>query len=134
MGEKVVHFEVHGKDGKRLQQFYGSLFGWKVDANNPMEYGMVSAHDAGVGGGITKSEAAQVTFYVEAADLEAALKKAEGLGGKTTMPPMDVPGGPKLAMFSDPEGNVIGLTKAAAWRSHRAGCRACSASGAAACP
>ena len=24
---KVVHFEVHGKDGKRLRDFYTSLFG-----------------------------------------------------------------------------------------------------------
>ena len=26
--------------------------------------------------------------------------------------PMDVPGGPTIAMFADPEGNVIGLLKA----------------------
>jgi predicted enzyme related to lactoylglutathione lyase len=26
-------------------------------------------------------------------------------------PPMDVPGGPTIAFFSDPAGNVIGLMK-----------------------
>ena len=31
------------------------------------------------------------------------------LGGKTVLPPMDVPEGPSLAMFSDPEGNVMGI-------------------------
>ena len=50
-----------------------------------------------------------VTFYVEVSDLKAHLEKIEGLGGKTTMPPMYIPGGPKIAMFADPEGNVIGL-------------------------
>ena len=44
-------------------------------------------------------------------DLEGTLKKAEAAGGKTVMPVMDVPGGPTLAMFADPEGNVVGIMK-----------------------
>ena len=31
MANPVVHFEVLGKDGERLQQFYRDLFGWKID-------------------------------------------------------------------------------------------------------
>lgn len=115
MGKKVVHFEVIGKDGKKLQEFYGKLFDWKIDADNPMNYGSVTADDAGVGGGISAGMdggAGHVTFYVEVDDLAAQLKKAESLGGKTTMPPMDVPGGPQLAMFTDPEGHLIGLVRA----------------------
>jgi predicted enzyme related to lactoylglutathione lyase len=53
-----------------------------------------------------------VTFYVEVADLAGALKKAQALGGKTVMEPHAVPGGPEIAMFADPDGNVIGLLKA----------------------
>jgi predicted enzyme related to lactoylglutathione lyase len=52
MGKQVVHFEIIGKDGKRLQDFYSQLFGWKIDANNPMNYGMVRPDDAGMGGGM----------------------------------------------------------------------------------
>ena len=112
MGQPVVHFEVHGKDGKKLQEFYGKLFDWNVDTNNPMAYGMVAGSDGGIGGGITESPAApMVTFYVNVPDIAAALKKAESLGGKTVMPPMAVPGGPEIAQFADPEGNVIGLSK-----------------------
>jgi hypothetical protein len=114
MGKKVVHFEVIGKDGKKLQDFYGKLFDWKIDANNPMNYGMVPAEDAGLGGGVASGMdggAGHVTFYVEVDDLDAELKKAESLGGKTVMPPMDVPGGPKIAMLADPEGHVIGILK-----------------------
>ena len=33
------------------------------------------------------------------------------MGGKTVMPPMDIPEGPTMAQFSDPEGNVIGLVQ-----------------------
>ncbi len=34
MAQKVVHFEIIGKDGKKLQEFYSALFGWNIDANN----------------------------------------------------------------------------------------------------
>jgi predicted enzyme related to lactoylglutathione lyase len=111
MAQPVVHFEVLGKDGPKLQKFYGDLFDWNVDANNPMNYGIVQPSEGGIGGGVSASQdgSTMVTWYVQVDDLQAALDKAESLGGKTVMPPMDVPGGPKLAMFADPEGNVIGL-------------------------
>ena len=113
MAGKVSHFEVHAKDGKKSQEFYAALFGWNVDANNPMKYGMVQGTDGGIGGGVTQAQDGKpmVTFYVEVADLAAALKKAESLGGKTVSPPMDIPGGPTIAMMSDPDGNTIGLMK-----------------------
>ncbi len=114
MAHPVTHFEVLGKDAKKLQDFYSSAFGWKIDAANPMNYGVVEADGSGIGGGIGPGQDGQqhVTFYVEATDLKATLDKIEGLGGKTTMPPMEVPGGPEIAMFTDPEGNLIGLAKA----------------------
>ena len=55
MTRPVVHFEIHGKDGAKLQEFYRSLFGWEIDANNPMQYGMVTP---GVGGPAEGSAAA----------------------------------------------------------------------------
>jgi len=115
MAQKIVHFEIIGKDGKKLQEFYSKMFDWNVDASNPMNYGLVSAEQAGVGGGISNGmdpNDSYVTIYAEVADLAAALKKAESLGGKTVMEPMAVPGGPEIAMFSDPDGNMIGLSKA----------------------
>lgn len=115
MAQKIVHFEIIGKDGKKLQEFYSKMFDWNVDANNPMNYGLVSADQSGLGGGISNGmdpNSSYVTIYAEVPDLAAALKKAESLGGKTVMEPMAVPGGPEIAMFSDPEGNMIGLSKA----------------------
>jgi predicted enzyme related to lactoylglutathione lyase len=115
MGQKIVHVEVIGKDGKKLQDFYSELFDWAVDTNNPMNYGTFSADDAGVGGGIAGAqpgEPSRVTFYVEVEDLDEYLRKAEALGGKAIIEPSDVPGGPRLAMFTDPEGNIVGLIQA----------------------
>ncbi|HEX9547751.1 MAG TPA: VOC family protein [Acidimicrobiales bacterium] len=113
MANPVVHFEILGQDGASLQKYYADLFGWSIDANNPMAYGMVTAVEPGIAGGVAASQdgSSAVTVYVQVPDLQAALDKAEKLGGKTVMPPMDVPGGPSIAQFKDPQGNLVGLVK-----------------------
>jgi len=122
MGLPVVHFEIIGKDGEGLRSYYSELFEWEIDANNPMNYGIVqregnlSAEGIGIGGGVgaaPDADAGHVTFYVEVPDVEAALAKATSLGGSRLMGPMDVPGGPTLGMFADPEGHRIGVVKSA---------------------
>ncbi len=114
MGNPVVHFEVIGKDAAALQSFYGTLFDWKVNTDNPMNYGIVDTQgDGGIGGGIGSSPegSGHVTFYVAVGDVTASLDKAVKLGAKVLMGPEDIPGGPTVALFADPEGHVIGLVK-----------------------
>ena len=107
----VVHWEIQAVDAGRQRGFYADLFGWPIDANNPQNYGMVASGGEGaIAGGIGPGQDGKsyVTFYVEVPDIEAALGKAESLGGTTVMPRMDI-GMVVLAQFRDPEGNVIGL-------------------------
>lgn len=121
MGQPVVHFEVIGKDAEKLQSYYGELFGWEMNAENPMRYGMVSregnvnADGAGIGGGIgggMPNYDGHVTFYVEVPDVEQALRKAEQLGGKRVMGPAAPEGAQvELGQFTDPEGHLIGVVK-----------------------
>lgn len=120
MGQPVVHFEVLGKDAAALQSFYGSLFGWEFDTDNPINYGAVAregntaADGSGIGGGIGQApdgSGGGVTFYVGVADVEAALAKAEGLGGSRMMGPETVAEGVEIGLFNDPEGHTIGLFK-----------------------
>lgn len=110
----VTHFEVNARDAKAQQKFYGELFGWGIDADNPQDYGMIDtkAKGNGINGGIGASQDGRnwVTFYVETPDPAQTLAKAERLGGRTVMPPMDM-AGLTYALFADPEGNVIGLAK-----------------------
>jgi predicted enzyme related to lactoylglutathione lyase len=42
-------------------------------------------------------------------DLPAYLTKAESLGGKTLVPPVEIPGQGSSAWFADPDGSIIGL-------------------------
>jgi hypothetical protein len=112
MGAPVVRFEIMGGKGNQLEWCYGELFGWKIDRNNPMKYGVVDTGGAGgISGGLGTSQdgAHRVSVYVQVEDLDGVPAKAEKLGGKTILPPSQVPGGPKLAMFADPVGNVTGL-------------------------
>ena len=112
MPNPVVHFEIMARgDRARSQKFYSDLFEWHVQPEDEMNYGVVDTHmEGGIGGGISGDGAySGVTVYVQVDDLQKFLDKAESLGGKTVMPPMEVPGVVTLAMFSDPEGNVIGM-------------------------
>ena len=123
MGQPVVHFEIIGREGKKLQDYYSELFGWGIDADNPMNYGMVDREEnvntdgVGIGGGVgvgPEGYDGHVTFYVEVPDVEAALAKAESLGGSRLMGPDEVPGGgPVIGQFSDPEGHAIGVIQSA---------------------
>lgn len=59
MGQPVVHWKIASKDAERLQDFYTRLFGWKIDSNNPMKYGMVdTGGQGGINGGIMWDPAA----------------------------------------------------------------------------
>jgi hypothetical protein len=112
MGQPVVHFEVIGQDGDKLRRYYGDLFGWEFDTDNPMDYGLVNG--AGIGGGVAKGPdgyEGHVTFYVEVHDVEATLAQAESLGGSRVFGPDQVMEGLVLGQFTDPEGHLIGLTQ-----------------------
>lgn len=112
MADHVVHFEVTGKDGKALQHFYAEAFGWKIDTNNPGDYGMVRDDEQKVTGGIGAAPQGMpggVTFYVHAKDAKATLAKIEKLGGKVIMPLTQVAPETTIALFADPEGHVVGL-------------------------
>jgi len=121
MGQPVMHFEVIGKDGARLRSYYGELFGWEFqDVGGPMDYAIVdreqnlSPEGIGIGGGVGASSGSDghVTFYVGVDDAEAALAKAEELGGTRVHGPDEVPGaGILIGHLADPEGHMIGVVQ-----------------------
>jgi predicted enzyme related to lactoylglutathione lyase len=128
MGQPVVHFEIIGSDPAKLRGYYGDLFGWEFDTSGPVSeavsepgnYGFVSGSTTGDGVGIPGGVGGgagydgHVVFYVGVPDVEAALQKAESLGGTRRMGPEQAPGGPLVVgHFTDPEGNLIGLAATA---------------------
>ena len=77
-----------------------------------MGYGMLSQPDKGIGGGVGQAQDGNghVTFYVEVDDPQAALDKIESLGGKTVMPVTEMEM-VTFALFTDPEGHLVGIVK-----------------------
>ena len=116
MGRPVVHFEViTNGDVQELSDFYGGIFGWNIDTNNEFKYGVVTPDDAGIGGGVggtpDPNMPGHVTFYVQVPDPEATLQDIESRGGKRLMGPEEILPGTTIALFHDPHGNLVGLTK-----------------------
>jgi uncharacterized protein len=120
MGQPVVHFEIVGKDGPALREYYSQLFGWTFDTSAPMDYGAVdresnlSKEGVGIGGGVgtgPEGYEGHVTFYVAVDDVEAALARAESLGGTRVMGPEKIMDRIELGLINDPEGHLVGLVK-----------------------
>ena len=115
MGQPVVHFEIIGADPESLRAYYGELFGWELDSSSPVSdavsepnsYGFVQHDASSVGGGSGYDP--HTIFYVGVPDVEAALQRAEHLGGTRRLGPEQSPSGLVIGHFSDPEGNLIGV-------------------------
>ena len=123
MGQPVVHFEIIGKNPAKLRDYFGELFGWEFDlpspvseaVSDPASYGfvnrMTTSDGTGIPGGVGGGPGyeAHAVFYVAVPDVEAALARAESLGGKRLMGPERAPSGLVVGHFTDPEGNLIGV-------------------------
>ena len=123
MGQPVVHFEIIGKDPAKLRDYFGELFGWEFDlpspvseaVSDPASYGfinrMTTSDGTGIPGGVGGGAGYEThaVFYVAVPDVEAALAKAESLGGKRLMGPERAPSGLVVGHFTDPEGNLVGV-------------------------
>ena len=122
MGQPVVHFEVIGKDGAALRSFYSDLFGWKIDANNPMNYGIVQREGnvapdgTGIGGGVgvgPEGYDGHVTFYIGVSTTSRRRSpRQRAWAERAMMGPEKVMETIEIGQFTDPEGHLIGVVKA----------------------
>jgi predicted enzyme related to lactoylglutathione lyase len=124
---RVVHFEVYAKDLDKAQQFYNSVFGWKITDLGPqmghyrmVETGENAAGDKwpGINGGMNPRQgnlpvdgqavnAFVCTISVDA--LDEYLIKVQSAGGTIAVPKMEIPGVGWLAYCKDIEGNIFGM-------------------------
>ena len=112
MGNPVVHFEIGCRDKAATSEFYTKLFKWTMQEMGPAT--MIDTGAAsGIAGHMTElgHEPFHYTiFYVQVEDVQATLDAGATLGGKTLVPPVDIPNG-TFAWMADPEGNTVGLFK-----------------------
>lgn len=113
-GAPVGWFEVMGADGEALVSFYSELFGWtakKSDIPGAEYWQMDTGGERDIKGGIGTGTDGQsyVTVYAVVPDVKATIEKATTLGATTILPPTVMPGGPEVAMFTDPQGHAFGV-------------------------
>ena len=115
MGNPVMQFQIISKMPDETAKFYSSLFGWKVNADNPLGYRQINTGSAeGIQGGIWPAppqSPAFVQLFIAVDDVKAAIAKAEKLGAKVIIPATVLPEGDEMAVMHDPQGMAFALLK-----------------------
>ena len=114
MDHTIGLFEIAGRDGVELRQFYERLFDWRFTTPDGTGYSQIDGGSKNGIGGLLHEERngpVETLIYVQVPDLQKALNAAEKLGGKTIVPPTSTVGSRRIAQFEDPEGNIIGLVQ-----------------------
>jgi predicted enzyme related to lactoylglutathione lyase len=117
MAAPVVHFEIGCRNLETTKKFFGELFGWEYESHGPaaMLKNLGGPGKDGIGGHINclgHEPHQYVTVYALVDDLQKTLDHAAKLGGKTVVPPQEVPGMGSFAWLSSPEGHIVGIWKA----------------------
>lgn len=121
----VVHFEMPYEDRERLVKFYTKAFGWQMQklgkdmgdyvlaaTTETDENRMVQRPGAINGGFFPKKPdwpAQYPSVVIAVDDIQEAMKKVAGAGGKVLGEPMEIPGIGQYVSFTDTEGNRVSM-------------------------
>lgn len=109
----IVHVELSAQDRKALAGFYGDVFGWEHQVHDEMNYTTFSYGEADRGGGYNpisdESPVGTIVPYIHTDNIEDSLSRIKARGGQVLLPPMEIPGTGRIAQFTDPTGNRMGL-------------------------
>ncbi len=122
--DKVIHFEIPVDNLERAKNFYKTAFNWLISPVPELQYTILGTvevdqmnmpkESGAINGGMMqrsdKIKTPVLTIGVE--NIDDAIKKVEGLGGKIVQGKMEVPNMGITAYFQDTEGNVLGLWQA----------------------
>ena len=109
--------ELMTSDPKAACDFYGRLFGWKVETSDMGSgpYHVIKAGDAAVGGimgrppGTPADMPSMWGCYVTVKSVDETLAAVRRLGGGVLMEPMDVKGVGRMAVIRDPQGAALSV-------------------------
>jgi uncharacterized protein len=119
MGNPVVHWELMSKDPEKVSAFYQQVFDWRIQHRPELNYRIVeTGSKVGINGGIVKPDRegpwpGNMLVYIAVDDLAAYRKRVVAAGGQIHVEEQDVPGMGAFSLFTDPEGRMMGLWKAA---------------------
>ena len=107
-------------DPERAKQFYSGLFGWQIVTGEKDTSGYLHIKNGEhfIGGIPPVRQQGPKTpphwmSYFAVADVDQTAGKAQGLGARIFVPPMDIPGAGRMAVVADPQGAAFALFKSA---------------------
>jgi predicted enzyme related to lactoylglutathione lyase len=113
---EFVWCELVSADHEASFAFYSRLFGWQKSSDfdmGPMgKYLLFNNGGRDLGGMFTKPSEIPAPFwmyYLQVADLDATLARAQEKGARVLNGPMPVPGGARIVQLADPQGAMISL-------------------------
>lgn len=110
----IIWYELMSPDPAASKAFYDAVVGWDIEPepSGELDYRMIRRSDGGFAGGVLRIGADMQDHgarpgwlcYVHVGDVDAKAAAIEAAGGKTLMPPTDIPGVGRIAMVADPQG------------------------------
>src|SRR5580704_15411072 len=108
--------ELQTQSPAKSLAFYKTIGGFTEQHNDAMPDYTVLTSDGQMRGGVNKPpmQAPQAWVpYVQVANCDASLTKATKLGARVLVPAMEAKGVGRFAIFSDPQGGVLGILQPA---------------------
>jgi EmrB/QacA subfamily drug resistance transporter len=128
-GATLLEHQAAGNGARAARHFYQDAFGWQTEPVVTDYHLAASGGYRAIRGGAAAAalfrrapgvaadpfdgRARDAVLYVEVPDVEQALHRVEALGGRGVLGPRRVPGSPEYALFTDPQGVLVGLFNAA---------------------
>jgi len=113
--QRVGWNELATSNQQAALEFYTSQFGWTKGEAMPMgemgDYQLLAHHDVPIGAIMTRAadRPTRWRFYFRVSDLDAAKSAIEAGGGTVMHGPVEVPGGDRILIGSDPQGAEFAL-------------------------
>lgn len=115
----VCWTELATREADRAAEFYAALFGWQpqqMDMPGDTKYTMLMMGETQVGGIIQMTDEwgdmpPHWMVYFSVDDCDATAARAQELGGKTPVPPTDIPPVGRFSVIRDPQGGHFSVIK-----------------------
>lgn len=115
VASKPIWLDLSSGDPAGSREYYGKLFGWKVEVNPDPQYGgyalaKLSGKDvAGIGPKQDQSGPSAWMVYIGTKDADDTVKKTTAAGGTVIVEPMQVGPQGRMVVIQDPAGAFLGV-------------------------
>lgn len=115
MEPSITHFEIYGDEPSHIAEFYGEVFGWKVERMPGIDYWRIFPHANESGplhGGVTYRTIPGLNgwlLYINVTSLDETVELVKKLGGSVVRAKSAVARVAWVTIVADPANNIFGV-------------------------